>query len=97
MPCNHSLPPDYVGLHCIYCGESVARVEAEDGQLVLRRDHRSRYVAVVQHGKQRVVRSAQVIAAALEIEFDDADRGEEPLHQVLVAFQDPEEKLDMRA
>jgi len=96
MPCNHTLAPDYVGLHCIYCGEPVAQIEAEDGQLVLRKDRRSRYVAVVQRSKQRVVHSAQVISAALHVEFEDADNGSEPLHVVLGAFQDPEEKLEMR-
>lgn len=101
MPCNHRLDADYVGLFCPYCGDTVAEIANEQGQLVLRdtraeRARRSRYVAVIHGGKQRAVNDVQMNSADMTLSLSsEANPLDVHTPQVLMAFQDPEEKLEL--
>jgi hypothetical protein len=101
MACNHRLDADYVGLFCPYCGDAVAEINKEYGQIVLRdrrseRPKRPRYIAVVRGSKQRVVEEVQVNSAETVLTLSGEPSPIEMLTPlVLMAFQDPEEKLEL--
>jgi hypothetical protein len=95
--CKHpNLKADYPGLFCIYCGQKIAELEVDEGQLMLRRGDARRYVAVIQGRKQKVVRSIddnnQELSIALQ--FTSGESAELKTHKVLMAFQTPQESLN---
>ena len=96
-PSGHKLDDDYVGLYCLYCKQPVALIENAEGQLALRRvesNHPQKYLAVIYKEKQRGVVNVEVTNENTEIRFDnDEFKDDLKTHQVLMAFQDPEEKL----
>ena len=97
-PNGHKLDDDYAGLFCIYCSEPVASIVNADGQLALKDNESNRYkkyAAIIYKDKQREVSNVEVISSITEIKFKDGEEVKNDLktHQVIMAFQDPEEKL----
>lgn len=96
-PRGHKLDEDYAGLYCIYCNAPVASIEKAEGQLALRRIDSNRlqkYLAVIYKEKQRAVVDVEVTGEHTEIKFDNDElKADLKTYQVLMAFQEPEEKL----
>ncbi|MFL6211548.1 MAG: hypothetical protein ACJ74W_22050 [Pyrinomonadaceae bacterium] len=95
MPCKHvaKLAKDYVGLYCLYCGDKIADIGNDEGQVVLRRSGRSpKYVAIIHRGRQKVVMEAEEQSDSVAIKFRDAEV-EVRNHELLLSFQQPEEVL----
>ena len=100
MACEHvdKLGADYIGLYCIYgCQEKVAQLGVEDGQLYLARDDAREYLAVVQGKKQRVVKDLgdESEESQLTLTFVGGGSTEVGLPHILLAFQEPQEVLDL--
>ena len=96
-PNGHKLDEDYVGLYCLYCKQPVALIENAEGQLALKRigsNYPHKYLAVIYKEKQRSVVNVEVTSEHTEIRFDNDELKDDlKTHLVLMAFQDPEEKL----
>ena len=90
-------PAGYAGLFCIYCGEPVADLKAEEGQIVLesRNPQRRRYVAVVHRDKQRIASDVQIGALDANLLLDGRENVSLRTYKLLLAFQDTEEKLEL--
>lgn len=96
MPCVHRLGDEYPGLFCLYCGQPSATIGADresGGQIYLERDGRRRYVAVIYKDKQKVVKELDDQQEHLVVRFGDGDEAEVRTHELLLAFQNPEEVL----
>lgn len=94
--CKHpGLGADYPGLFCIYCGQKIAELEADEGQLLMRRDEMRKYVAVVQGRKQKALRRIDDHnqEPSIVLNFDGSENAEMKTYKVLLAFQEPQECL----
>jgi len=89
-----------VGLFCVYCGKPVAKINKEDGQLVLVNENGQRkYVAVIYNGKQKKVANVDPGTTKVGIEFagdGKAERYEPKLSDVIRAFQNTDEVLETK-
>jgi carbamate kinase len=98
--CEHvaKLGPGYVGLYCLYCQAKVAELGFDDGQLFLDRDGNRSYLAVVQSAKKQKIIQAideQLDESNLMVSFAGGGSVEVSLANVLLAFQDPQEVLEL--
>lgn len=93
--CTHisKLGPDYPGCFCIYCGDRVARIYAEHGQVVLDNRKAPRYVSVIHQNQQKAVKDINADAPRPRIEFSDGNFEEIDSSRLTMAFQDSEEVL----
>ena len=96
--CNHmsKLGPDYPGLFCIYCGEPVASIKAEDGQILLDNGKTRKYVAVIHKNKQKAVDWIDPDAARPRIGFKGEGKEVElDTSRLITAFQKADEVLSI--
>jgi hypothetical protein len=97
--CEHisNLGPSYPGCYCIYCGQDIAQIESEEGQIVLkdlRGDRIRKYLAVIHKGQQKRVEEIVPGAPRSRIRFSDGGQEMElDTARVILAFQDSEEVL----
>ena len=100
--CEHldQLHDSYPGCFCIYCGEPVAVIEADEyGQLYhqrIERDKPRRYVAVIHKDQQRAVASLTLDTGRVSLLFKgDNEPTKLEASLLLSAFQDGETESEV--
>ena len=98
---------DYVGLFCLYCGDQVADIAVDNGQLRLQarnappnKQPRRLYLAAIyrnnQQESQRVIQDVQPGPPNALLFLAGSNQPLTlPTHRLLLAFQDAEEKLEL--
>jgi phosphoribosyl-dephospho-CoA transferase len=98
--CEHanklSQKKPYPGRYCIYCGKEIARIEREDGQIVLRTGDNEKFIAVIYKNQQRIVDEIDVEQTKPIIRFTDLDEDVAlDISQLISSFQKQEEALSI--
>ncbi|RMG46826.1 MAG: hypothetical protein D6723_16730 [Acidobacteria bacterium] len=98
--CEHisKLGSHYPGRFCIYCGDEIAEIDAEGGQIILKSksENRRKYIAVIFNDRQVRVKSINLGGndSDIEIEFEEEEgKTKRPGRDLILAFQNSEEVL----
>jgi hypothetical protein len=89
----------YAGTYCVYCGESVARLEIEAGQIALAKNsgNKKKYLAVEYGDKQSIVQAGDTPdGATWDLRLNQNEQISIPVADVVNALQRLDELLILR-
>ncbi len=89
--CRHIFPSSYTGKYCIYCGDELAQIYVNEGQLVLRdlRTNKRKYLSVIYNNRQMRAEEIFFGLPHPRITFSDREKKEAifNIDDLVAAFQ----------
>jgi hypothetical protein len=89
----------YPGIYCVYCGEAVAKLEIEAGQIAVAKNSgdRKKYLAVEYGDKQSIVQAGETPDGAIwDLRLNQNEQVSIPVADVVNALQRLDELLILR-